>query len=69
MILPDVRGPTLSIVREPCGRRGRYRVDKLLAEHRDAKRFDGEDESRAMLDEPKRLPNGPRLRPSRTLDR
>jgi ATP-dependent DNA ligase len=35
----------------------------------DLLRFEGEDESRAMLDaKPKRLPDGPRLRPSRTLD-
>ena len=26
LILSDVRGPFLSLVREPCGRRGRYRV-------------------------------------------
>jgi hypothetical protein len=33
LTLSDVRGPTLSIVCEPCGRRGRYNVDKLIAEH------------------------------------
>jgi hypothetical protein len=26
LILSDVRGPTLAIVCEPCGRRGRYNV-------------------------------------------
>jgi hypothetical protein len=36
-----VRGPTLSIVCEPCDRRGRYNVDKLMAEHGDAKRSFG----------------------------
>ena len=34
LILSDVHGPTLAIVCEPCGRRGRYRVERLLAEHR-----------------------------------
>jgi hypothetical protein len=37
MIMSEVRGPSLSIVCEPCGRRGRYNVDKLMAEHGDAK--------------------------------
>jgi hypothetical protein len=40
LTLSDVRGPTLSIVCEPCGRRGRYNVDKLMAEHGDAKLTD-----------------------------
>jgi hypothetical protein len=40
MVLSDVRGPTLSIVCEPWGRRGRYNVDKLMAEHSDAKLTD-----------------------------
>ena len=31
---------TLSIVCEPCGRRGRYSVAKLMAEHGDAKLTD-----------------------------
>jgi hypothetical protein len=35
--LQDVRGPTLTIVCEPCGRRGRYSVERLMAEHGDAK--------------------------------
>jgi hypothetical protein len=38
--LADVREPTLTIVCEPCGRRGRYNVDKLMAEHGDAKLTD-----------------------------
>jgi hypothetical protein len=40
MILSDVRGPTLAIVCEPCARRGRYSVERLLAEHGDAKLTD-----------------------------
>jgi hypothetical protein len=40
MILSDLRGATLSIACEPCGRRGRYNVDKLMAEHGDAKLTD-----------------------------
>jgi len=40
LILSDVRGPTLAIVCEPCGRRGRYRVERLMAEHGDAKLAD-----------------------------
>jgi hypothetical protein len=40
LTLSDVRGPTLSIVCERCGRRGRYTVDKLMAEHGDAKLTD-----------------------------
>ena len=36
----DVRGPTLGIVCEPCGRRGRLSVAKLMAEHGDAKLTD-----------------------------
>ena len=40
LILSDGRGPTLSIVCEPCGRRGRYNVERLMAEHRDAKLTD-----------------------------
>ena len=37
MILFDVRGPTLAIVCEPCGRRERYNVEWPVAEHGDAK--------------------------------
>jgi hypothetical protein len=37
MILSDVRGPTLTIVCEPCGRRFQYNVERLMAEHGDAK--------------------------------
>jgi hypothetical protein len=32
--------PTLAIVCEPCGRRGRDNVEKLMAEHGDAKLTD-----------------------------
>jgi hypothetical protein len=40
LTLSDVRGPSLTIVCEPCGRRGRYNVAKLMAEHGDAKLTD-----------------------------
>jgi hypothetical protein len=35
--LSDVCGPTLTIVCQPCGRRGRYNVEKLMAKYGDAK--------------------------------
>jgi hypothetical protein len=35
-----VHGKTLAIVYEPCGRRGRYNVDQLVANHGDAKLTD-----------------------------
>jgi hypothetical protein len=35
--LSDVREPTLTIVCEPCGRRGRYNVQRLAATHGNAK--------------------------------
>ena len=31
LILSDVRDPTLTIVCEPCGRRGRYNVERFVA--------------------------------------
>jgi len=37
LVLSDVRAPTLMIVCEPCGRRGQYNVERLMAEHGDAK--------------------------------
>jgi hypothetical protein len=40
LILSDLRDPTLTIVCEPCRRRRRYRVDRLVAEHGDAKLTD-----------------------------
>jgi hypothetical protein len=40
LILSDLRQPTLSIVCEPCGRRGRYCVAKLAEQHGDAKLTD-----------------------------
>jgi hypothetical protein len=40
MVLSDVRGPTLSIVCAACNRYGRYNVERLLAEHGDAKLTD-----------------------------
>jgi hypothetical protein len=35
--LSDFRVPTLSIECEPCGRRGRYNVAKLMEQYDDAK--------------------------------
>jgi len=35
--LSDVREPTLTIVCEPCGRRGRYSVERLMAKYGDDK--------------------------------
>jgi hypothetical protein len=40
LVLSDLRQPTLSLVCEPCGRRGVYSVAKLMAEHGDAKLTD-----------------------------
>jgi hypothetical protein len=37
LTLSDVRQGTLTIVCEPCGRRGRYNVERLIAKHGDAK--------------------------------
>jgi hypothetical protein len=37
LILADVREPTLALVCEPCGLRGRYRVAWLIERHGDAK--------------------------------
>jgi hypothetical protein len=39
-ILSDLRSPTLSIVCEPCGRRGTYNVARLMEQHGDAKLTD-----------------------------
>ena len=39
-VTSDVRGPALEIACDPCGRRGRYSVAKLMAEHGDAKLTD-----------------------------
>jgi hypothetical protein len=35
--LSDLREPTLTIVSEPCGRRGRYAVARLIEKRGDAK--------------------------------
>ena len=35
--LSDVREPTLTIVCQPCGRRGRYNVERLIEKHGNAK--------------------------------
>jgi hypothetical protein len=40
LVLSDVRAPTLTIVCEPCRRRGRYNVERLMAEHGDARLTD-----------------------------
>jgi hypothetical protein len=40
LVLSDLRQPTRSIVCEPCGRRGRYSVAKLMEQHGDAKLTD-----------------------------
>ena len=40
VILSDVRNPMLSIVCEPCGRRGTYNVVRLMERHGDAKMTD-----------------------------
>jgi hypothetical protein len=40
LTLSDVRQPTLSIVCEPCGRRGAYKVARLMELHGDAKLTD-----------------------------
>jgi hypothetical protein len=37
LTLSDIRGTTLTIVCEPCGQRGQYNVERLMAEHGDAK--------------------------------
>lgn len=38
LTLPGVRAATLRILCEPCGRRGRYHVEKLMAGHGDVGR-------------------------------
>ena len=40
LVLSDLRQPTPSIACEPCGRRGRLSVAKLMEEHGDAKLTD-----------------------------
>jgi hypothetical protein len=40
MILSDIRKPTLAIVCAACRRRRRYSVERLMAEHGDAKLTD-----------------------------
>jgi hypothetical protein len=40
IVLSDVRERTLTIICEPCGRRGRLSVAKLMEEHGDAKLTD-----------------------------
>jgi hypothetical protein len=33
----DVREPSLTVVCQPCGRRGQYNVERLMGKHGDAK--------------------------------
>jgi hypothetical protein len=40
LTLSDVRSPTLAIVCPACERLGRYNVERLMAEHGDAKLID-----------------------------
>jgi hypothetical protein len=40
IILTDVREPTLTILCEPCGRRGVFSVARLMESHGDAKLTD-----------------------------
>jgi hypothetical protein len=40
IILTDLQAPFLHLVYEPCGRRGRYAVARLIAERGDAKLTD-----------------------------
>jgi hypothetical protein len=40
LVLSDLRNPTLSIICEPCGRRGTYGVERLMERHGDAKMTD-----------------------------
>ena len=40
LTLSDLRSPTLSIICEPCSRRGSYSVARLMDEHGDAKLTD-----------------------------
>jgi hypothetical protein len=40
IILTDLQAPFLPVVCEPCGRRGRYAVARLIAERGDAKLTD-----------------------------
>jgi hypothetical protein len=54
MILSDVRTPTLVLACESCGRRGGYRLERLLAEHGDAKLTDL---LATLVDAPRRAPS------------
>jgi hypothetical protein len=40
VVLSDLRNPSLSIVCEPCGRRGTYNVVRLIEQQGDAKLTD-----------------------------
>ena len=58
-ILSDVRGPTLSIVCEACGRRETYEVARLMERYGDAK----------LTDLPQTLANCPKTRSANIHDR
>jgi hypothetical protein len=53
LTLYDLRVPTLSIECEPCGRRGRYNVAKLIEKYGEAKLPD-------LRHVPRQLPQGER---------
>ena len=40
LTLSDIRELTLTVVCEPCKRRGRYNVERLMAKHGDARLTD-----------------------------
>jgi hypothetical protein len=49
LVLSDVRAPTLTIVCEPCARRGTYNVARLKEQHGDAKLRDGEEDAMNVI--------------------
>ncbi len=59
VVLADLRNPTLSIVCEPCGRRGTYIVVRLMEQQGDAK----------LTDLLQTLANCPKARSGRIHDR
>jgi hypothetical protein len=59
LTLSDVRGPTLSIVCEPCGRHETHSVARLMERHGDAK----------LTDLLQALANCPKARPASIHDR
>jgi hypothetical protein len=59
LILSDIRNSTLSIICEPCSRRGTYNVARLMERHGDAK----------LTDLLQTLANCPKARPASVHDR